>query len=88
MTIAVDEDTDCEPDAVVNCGAPLADAAIAVTSPVIVREVLSPSTQSIDLADKLADYFKAATLQQQLIAVPASTRSSPRDAPVRRSLAA
>jgi Uma2 family endonuclease len=67
VTVEVDEDTDYEPDAVVNCGARLADDAIAATSPVIVVEVLSPSTQSIDLADKLADYFKVATIQHYLI---------------------
>jgi Uma2 family endonuclease len=67
VTVEIDEDTDYEPDAVVNCGARLSDDAIAATSPVIVVEVLSPSTQSIDLADKLADYFKVATIQHYLI---------------------
>ena len=67
ITIEVDADTDYEPDAVVNCG-PLAPGdAIAAANPVIVVEVLSPSTQSIDLADKLADYFKVATIQHYLI---------------------
>jgi Uma2 family endonuclease len=67
VTVEVDEDTDYEPDAAVNCGARLADDAEAATSPVIVVEVLSPSTQPIDLADKLADYFKVATIQHSLI---------------------
>jgi Uma2 family endonuclease len=67
ITIEVDADTDYEPDAVINCG-PLAPGdAIAAANPVIVVEVLSPSTQSIDLADKLADYFKVATIQHCLI---------------------
>jgi Uma2 family endonuclease len=67
ITIEVDADTDYEPDAVINCG-PLAPGdAIAAANPVIVVEVLSPSTQSIDLADKLADYFKVATIQHYLI---------------------
>ena len=67
ITIEVDADTDYEPDAVVNCG-PLAPGdAIAAANPVIVVEVLSPSTQSIDLADKLADYFKVATIHHYLI---------------------
>ena len=51
----------------VNCGPRAPGDAIAATSPVIVVEVLSPSTQSIDLADKLADYFKVATIQHYLI---------------------
>ena len=67
VTVEIDEDTDYEPDAVVNCGARLSDDDIAATCPVIVVEVLSPSTQSIDLADKLADYFKVAMIQHYLI---------------------
>jgi Uma2 family endonuclease len=67
VTIEVDDDTDYEPDAVVNCG-PLAPGnAVAVTNPVIVVEVLSPATQSIDFADKLADYFRVASIQHYLI---------------------
>ena len=67
VTIEVDEDTDYEPDAVVNCG-PLAPGdAVAVTNPVVVVEVLSPSTEAIDLADKLADYFRVPTIQHYLI---------------------
>ena len=40
MTVEVD--TDYEPDAVVNCGPPIPDDAIAAPNPVIVVEVLSP----------------------------------------------
>lgn len=67
LTIEIDEDTDYEPNAVVNCGAPVPTDAVAATNPVVVVEVLSPSTQSIDLADKLADYFKVPTIQHYLI---------------------
>jgi Uma2 family endonuclease len=63
----VDADTDYEPDAVVNCGPPAPGDALAATNPVVVVEVLSPSTESIDLADKLADYFKVPTIQHYLI---------------------
>jgi len=67
VTIEIDEDTDYEPDAVVNCGPPAPGDAVAATNPVVVVEVLSPSTESIDLADKLADYFKVASIQHYLI---------------------
>jgi Uma2 family endonuclease len=67
VTIEINEDTDYEPDAVVNCGPPAPGDAVAATNPVIVVEVLSPSTESVDLADKLADYFKVATIQHYLI---------------------
>jgi Uma2 family endonuclease len=67
VTIEVDEETDYEPDAVVNCGPRLDPDAIAATNPVIVVEVLSPSTQSIDSSDKLADYFRVPSIQHYLI---------------------
>jgi Uma2 family endonuclease len=67
VTVEVDDETDYEPDAVVNCGPRLAPDAIAATRPVIVVEVLSPSTQSIDSSDKLADYFRVPSIQHYLI---------------------
>ena len=67
VTIEVDDDTDYEPDAVVNCGPKLPPDATAASSPVIVVEVLAPSTQSIDSSDKLADYFRVPSIQHYLI---------------------
>ena len=67
VTIEIDDDTDYEPDAVVNCGPHLSDDAIAATHPVVVVEVLSTSTEHIDLADKLADYFRVPSIQHYLI---------------------
>ena len=67
LTVEVDDDTDYEPDAVVNCGPSLPADATAASNPVIVVEVLSPSTQSIDSSDKLADYFRVASIQHYLI---------------------
>jgi len=67
VTIEVDEDTDYEPDAVVNCGPRLSPDATAATNPVIVVEVLSPSIQSIDSSEKLADYFRVPSIQHYLI---------------------
>ena len=66
ITVEVDVDTDYEPDAIVNCGPPAPDDAIAATNPVVVVEVLSPPTESIDLADKLADYFKVPSIHHYL----------------------
>src|SRR5690349_6288747 len=63
VTIEVGEDTDYEPDAVVNCGERLDGDEIAASNPVIVVEVLSPSTQSVDKAAKLADYFRVPSIQ-------------------------
>jgi Uma2 family endonuclease len=67
VTVEVDDDTDYEPDVVVNCGPPLHPDAIAANNPVIVVEVMSPSTQSIDVPEKLADYFRVPSVQHYLI---------------------
>ncbi len=67
VTIEVDDDTDYEPDAVVNCGPRLPPDATAASNPIIVVEVLSPSTQSIDSNAKLADYFRVPSIQHYLI---------------------
>jgi Uma2 family endonuclease len=67
VTIEVDEETDYEPDGVVNCGPRLPPDATAATNPVIVVEVLSPSTQSVDSSEKLADYFRVPSIQHYLI---------------------
>jgi Uma2 family endonuclease len=67
MTVEVDQDTDYEPDALVKCGPRVPSDATVATNPVIVVEVLSPATQAIDTSDKLADYFRIASIQHYLI---------------------
>jgi Uma2 family endonuclease len=64
------EDGDYEPDAVVNCGARMADDATVAPNPVVVVEVLSPSTRGGDLNRKLVGYFKVASIQHYLILFP------------------
>jgi Uma2 family endonuclease len=63
-------DSDYEPDALVNCGAPMADDAIAAPNPVIIVEVLSPGTMATDTGGKLADYFRIASVLHYLIVHP------------------
>jgi Uma2 family endonuclease len=63
-------ESDYEPDALVNCGTPMADDAIAAPNPVIVVEVLSPGTASVDTGGKLADYFQVASVSHYLIVHP------------------
>jgi Uma2 family endonuclease len=70
MTVRIDEDTAHEPDALVYCGQELPDSAVEVPSPVIVVEVLSPSTRHIDASAKLAGYFSLASVQHYLIVDP------------------
>jgi len=70
MTVRVDHDTAHEPDALVYCGEKLPDTAIEVPSPVIVVEVLSPSTRHIDASAKLAGYFRVRSVAHYLIIDP------------------
>jgi Uma2 family endonuclease len=70
MTVRITENTAHEPDALVYCGPPLPRDALEVPSPVIVVEVLSPSTRRIDAAKKLAGYFSLPGVHHYLIADP------------------
>jgi len=74
LAVRVDETTAYEPDALVYCGEKLPPKAIEVPSPVIVVEVLSASTRSIDLSVKLADYFRLPTVMHYLIVDPERRR--------------
>jgi Uma2 family endonuclease len=67
MTVEVDADTDYEPDALINCGPPIADDAIAAPNPVVIVEVLSPSTSSVDAGGKLGDYFRMPSVCHYLL---------------------
>ena len=74
MTVRINETTAYEPDAVVYCGSKLPPSALEVLAPVIVVEVLSPSTRHIDLSAKLADYFRLPSVAHYLIVDPARPR--------------
>ena len=73
MTVRVDRRTAYEPDALVYCGPRLPGDAIEVPDPVIVVEVLSPSTGGVDTGAKLTGYFSLASVQHYLVVDP--TRS-------------
>lgn len=70
MTVRVDEATAYEPDALVYCGTKLSPSDIEVPAPVIVVEVLSPSTRRIDASAKLAGYFRVPSVAHYLIVDP------------------
>jgi Uma2 family endonuclease len=63
-------DSDYEPDALVNCGTPMADDAVAAPNPVIVVEVLSPGTAATDTGGKLVGYFRVPSVAHYLIVHP------------------
>jgi Uma2 family endonuclease len=67
MTVEVEEGGDYEPDAVLHCGPPLPGDAITVPDPLVVVEILSPSTQAEDLTRKLVGYFKVPSIRHYLI---------------------
>jgi Uma2 family endonuclease len=67
MAVVVDELTTYEPDALVRCGPPVPPNTIKLTDPVIVVEVLSPSTRARDHGDKLIDYFRLESVRHYLI---------------------
>ena len=66
-TVEVGEGTNYEPDALVNCGPPMGDDEVAAPNPVVVVEVPSPSSRSLDAGLKLADYFRVPSIRHYLI---------------------
>jgi Uma2 family endonuclease len=67
MAVRVNADTVYEPDVMVRCGATLDENAIEVTDPVIVVEVVSPSSSRRDTGSKLADYLSIPSMRHYLI---------------------
>ncbi|WP_442756903.1 Uma2 family endonuclease [Methylocystis sp. JAN1] len=70
MAVRIDADTVFEPDAQVYCGPELPPDTIIVESPIIVVEVLSPSTGKNDALGKLAAYFRLPSVAHYLIVSP------------------
>jgi Uma2 family endonuclease len=70
MAIRIDADTVFEPDAQVYCGPELPPDTILVENPLVVVEVLSPSTGKNDALGKLAAYFRLPSVAHYLIVSP------------------
>ncbi len=69
-TVRIDDYTAYAPDALVYCGQELPGDALVVPNPVIVVEVLSPTTMHTDTSAKLIGYFKLPSVQHYLIIDP------------------
>ena len=67
MVVEIDDHITYEPDALVRCGVPLPGDALKVHDPIIVVEVLSPSSRARDAGAKLADYFRLPSVRHYLI---------------------
>jgi Uma2 family endonuclease len=63
-----------EPDALVYCGPKVPRTFLVVSNPVIVAEILSPSTRTFDLGDKQQGYFSLPSLQYYLVIDPERRR--------------
>ncbi len=70
MAVAVEHGTAFQPDAMVRCGPELPGEASRVEDAVIVVEVLSPSSISIDTSRKLLGYFRLPSVRHYLIVDP------------------
>lgn len=73
-TLRVADDTAYQPDALVRCGPPQPDADIETTDPIVIVEVVSPSTETRDTHAKLDGYFRLASVAHCLVVVPEGRR--------------
>jgi len=64
-----------EPDVTVQIGATVDLDSVFADAPLIVVEVLSPSTSGVDKAAKFGDYFRLPTVQHYLIVDPDNRRA-------------
>jgi Uma2 family endonuclease len=74
MTVRITDDTAHEPDSLVYCGQEVAHDVLEINNPVIVVEVLSPSTKHVDVGTKLPNYFSLTSVQHYLIVDPEPKR--------------
>ncbi len=70
VAVRIDTYHSYQPDALINCGAPLPDDALEASNPIVVAEVLSPGNAMKDLRDKLVGYFTVPSIMHYLIADP------------------
>ncbi len=69
-TVRINRATAFEPDALMRCGDRLGDDMIEVPDPVVVIEVLSPSTRNYDAGAKLIGYFAVPSIRHYLMIDP------------------
>jgi Uma2 family endonuclease len=70
LTVPIETHTAYEPDAMVRCGAPLPGSARTVSDPVVVVEVVSPTSAHTDTSAKLIGYFKLDSVRHYLVIDP------------------
>lgn len=70
LAVQVDDGTMFQPDALIYGGPKLPRGALVAPNPIVVAEVLSPTTAHIDRGIKLTGYFSLPSLQHYLIVDP------------------
>jgi Uma2 family endonuclease len=70
VAVRIDDHTAYEPDALVRCGIKLSGDVMVVPDPIIVVEVLSPTTAHTDTSAKLIGYFKVPSVIHYLVVDP------------------
>ena len=69
VTVKVDARTAFEPDCTIHCG-PIELDSLHLANPVVVVEVVSPSSHASDFTKKLPGYFRIASIMHYLIVDP------------------
>ena len=67
LGVKIDDTTVFEPDALVNCGPAFRGGSLIAPNPVIVVEVVSPSSTARDMGAKYANYFRHPSVQHYLL---------------------
>lgn len=70
MCVRIDDGTVFEPDALVYGGTEISGDTTVITNPIVVVEILSPGTKTVDTTKKLEGYFKLASVRHYLIVDP------------------
>ncbi len=65
--VKIDGSTVFEPDALVNCGPPPPRGSLIAPNPIIVVEIISPTSVARDMGVKYANYFRHPSVQHYLI---------------------
>jgi Uma2 family endonuclease len=70
VMVVIDDHHAREPDASVQCGAPANLDSMILDAPLIVAEVVSPSSVRLDTDTKVAEYFSVPSIQHYLVIDP------------------
>jgi len=70
VTVPIQNHSSYKPDVSVYCGEPLDNNATVIEKPIIIAEILSPSTASFDRGAKLIGYFSLESLVHYLLIDP------------------